>query len=189
MQQASPQRSYPANSGPHANLDEGEKRKRLDALVRIWQRESEQRLEREGYRQMLQVLGLDTYRYSIWLRLPEWERAAVVGQVLTTSRSESGGPEDPAIFTSWRRDPLLQTLPDWKAHLPNENVFSISVRLTPGGLGEGTRWAIVMPTEVIPRYRPSWPRQQDWVAWTRTYDWLSLAIPFVHAMLHALEKD
>jgi len=186
--QAYPQRSYPANSGPHASLDVGEKKQRLDALVRIWQRESEKRLEREDSGRMLEALGLDDYRYSIWLRLPEWERAAVVGQVLTTGRSERGGPQNPAIFTSWRRDPLLQTLPDWKEHLPNENVFSISVRLTPGGLGEGTRWAIVMPREVIARYRPSWPTQQAWVAWTRTCDWLALAIPFVHAMLHALEK-
>jgi hypothetical protein len=186
--QVNPQRSYPANSGPHAGLDEGEKRKRLDTLVRIWQRDSEKRLEHTGYRSFLQTAGLDEYRYSVQLRLPEWERAAVAGQVLTVGRSESGGPEDPAIFTSWRRDPLLQTLSDWKEYLPNEHVFSISVRITPGGLGEGTRWAIVMPAELIPRYRPSWPAQHAWVAWTRTFDWLALAVPFVHAMLYALEK-
>ncbi len=39
-------------------------------------------------------------------------------------------------------------MPDWKAHLPKENVFNISVRLTPGGLGEGSKWAVVMPKEL-----------------------------------------
>lgn len=184
-----PDQSYPANSGPHASLSQDEKKKRLDAMVRIWQGDTEKRIEREGYRPFLQAVGLDEYRYSAWLRLPEWERAAVAGQVLTLGRSSSGAPEDPAIFTSWRRDPLLKTLSDWKHHLPGENVFNISVRITPGGLGEGTKWAIVMPKELIPRYRPGWPTQREWVEWTRTFDWLSLAIPFIRAMLDSLEKE
>ena len=183
-----PHLSYPANSGPRANLSEDEKKKRLDAMVRIWQGDIEKRVEREGYRSFLQAVGLDEYRYSVWLRLPEWERSAVVGQVLTLGRSASGAPEDPAIFTSWRRDPLLKTLSDWKLHLPGENVFTISVRITPGGLGEGTKWAIVMPEELIPRYRPGWPTQRELVEWTRTFDWLSLAVPFVRALLDSLEK-
>jgi hypothetical protein len=183
-----PHLSYPANSGPHAHLSEDEKKKRLDAMVRIWQGDTEKRIEREGYRPFLQAVGLDEYRYSVWLRLPEWERSAVVGQVLTLGRSASGAPEDPIIFTSWRHDPLLKTLSDWKQHLPEENVFAISVRITPGGLGEGTKWAVVMPKELIPRYRPSWPTQHAWVTWTRTFDWLSLAIPFIRAMLDSLEK-
>lgn len=183
-----PHLSYPANSGPHAHLSEEEKRKRLDALVRIWQGDTEKRIEREGYRPFLRAVGLDEYRYSVLLRLPEWERSAVVGQVLTLGRSASGAPEDPVIFTSWRHDPLLKTLSDWKQHLPDENVFNISVRITPGGLGEGTKWAIVMPKELIPRYRPGWPTQREWVAWTRTFDWLSLAIPFIRALLDSLEN-
>lgn len=178
--------SYPTSTGPHAGLDEAEKKKRLDAMVRIWQGDREKRLERDGYRAFLQVTGLDEYRYSVWLRLPEWERSAVVGQVITLGRSASGAPEDPAIFTSWRRDPLLMKLSDWKERLPDENVFNICVRVTPGGLGEGTKWAVVMPRELIPRYRPGWPKQEDWVNWTRSFDWLSLAVPFIRALLDEL---
>lgn len=189
MSQAYPNSSYPANTGPHANLNEGEKKKRLDVMTRIWQGDTEKRIEREGYRPFLQGTGLDEYRYSIWLRFPEWERAAVVGQVITLGRSSSGAPEDPAIFTSWRRDSLLKSLPDWKRQLPNENVFTISVRITPGGLGEGTKWAIVMPKELIPRYRPGWPTQKDWTGWTGLFDWLSLAVPFLRTMLDTLESS
>lgn len=186
--QIQPDSSYPANTGAHAHLSENEKKKRLDAMVRIWQADTEKRIERDGYRPFLQAVGLDEYRYSVWLRLPEWERSAVVGQVLTLGRSESGAPEDPAIFTSWRHDPLLKTLSDWKRQLPNENVFTISVRITPGGLGEGTKWAIVMPKDLIPRYRPGWPLQSDWTSWTRSFDWLSLAVPFIRTMLDSLER-
>lgn len=186
--QAHHHRSYPANSGPHAGLSEADKRQRLDAMVRIWQRETEQRAGRTDSRSFVQAAGLDEYRYGVWLRLPEWERAAVVGQVLTLSRSAAGEPQDPAVFTLWRRDPLLQTLDDWKRLLPAENVLTIGVRLTPGGLGEGVKWAIVMPVELIPRYRPAWPTQSAWVAWTRTFDWLALAVPCIHAMLRALEQ-
>lgn len=180
--------SYPANTGPHASLSDEAKKKRLDAMVRVWQGDTEKRIEREGYRAFLQAPGLDEYRYAVWLRLPEWERSAVVGQVVTLSRSASGAPEDPAIFTSWRHDTLLKTLPDWKSHLAGENVFTISVRITPGGLGEGTKWAVVMPRDLIPRYRPGWPTQREWVEWTRSFDWLSLAVPFIRAMLDSLEK-
>src|SRR2546430_2936762 len=100
-----PDLPYPANTGRYAHLSEIAKRKRLDAMTRIWQSDTEKRIEREEYRPFLQAVGLDEYRYSVWLRLPEWERLAVVGQVLTLGRSESGSPEDPAIFTSWRHDP------------------------------------------------------------------------------------
>lgn len=182
------QSSYPANTGAHAGLSEGEKKKRLDAMVRIWQGDTEKRLEREGYRAFLQATGLDEYRYAVWLRLPEWERSAVVGQVITLGLSASGAPEDPAILTSWRRDPLLRTLPDWKQQLPAENVFNISVRVTPGGLGEGTRRAVVMPRELIPRYKPGWPTQEQWVSWTRSFDWLSLAVPFIHTLLDSFKR-
>jgi hypothetical protein len=184
--QNQPGLSYAANTGPHAALSEAEKKKRLDAMVRIWQGDTEKRLEREGYRAFLQASGLDEYRYSLLLRLPEWERSVVVGQVLTLGRSASGAPEDPVIFTSWRREPLLKTLSDWKVQLPEENVFNISVRITPGGLGEGTRWAVIMPRELIPRYKPGWPEQADWVNWTRSFDWLSLAVPFIRSLLDSL---
>ncbi len=177
---------YPTNTGPMANLSEAEKKKRLDAMVKIWQSDTERRLEREGYRPFITAFGLDEYRYSVGLRFPEWERSAVVGQVLTLQRSQSGAPEDPALFSIWRREPLLKTMPNWKDHLPNENVFTIAVRITPGGLGEGTKWAVVMPKEMIPRYRPSWPTQQQWVTWTRSYDWLSVAVGFIHAMLDTM---
>src|SRR5437588_2930568 len=132
-------RQYPPDTGPYANLGVEEKKKRLDAMVRIWQSDTERRIEREGYRTFITAAGLDEYRYSVWLRLPEWERSAVVGQVITLQRSTSGASEDPAIFTSWRHDALLKTLPDWKLLLPAENVFNISVRLTSGGLGEGSK--------------------------------------------------
>src|SRR5579864_3463771 len=177
---------YPHDSGPYAKLSAEEKKKRLDAMVRIWQRDTEKRVERGGYRAFIQAAGLDEYRYSVWLRFPEWDRSAVAGQVLTLRRSESGAPEDPALFSSWRRDELLKSMPDWKVLLPNENVFNITVRITPGGLGEGVQWATVMPKEMIPRYRPGWPTQQEWVAWTRSFDWLSAAVPFIRAMLDAL---
>src|SRR5258707_8431346 len=179
-------KQYPPDSGPYANLSDEAKKKRLDAMVRIWQGDTERRIEREGYRAFIKATGLDEYRYSVWLRFPEWERAAVVGQVITLQRSQSGAPEDPALFSIWRRDPLLKIMPDWKIHLPNENVFNITVRITPGGLGEGTRWATVMPKEMIPRYKPGWPTQQEWVAWTRAFDWLSVAVMFFKGVLDLL---
>lgn len=181
-----PAAQYPPDYGPHATLSEEEKKKRLDAMVRIWQSDTERRIEREGYRPFIKAVGLDEYRYSVWLRFPEWERSAVVGQVITLQRSPGGSPEDPALFSAWRRDLLLKTMPDWKVQLPNENVFNISVRITPGGLGEGSKWVVVMPKEMIPRYRPSWPRQQDWVSWTRSFDWLSIGIGFIRMMLDSL---
>src|SRR5579863_1704807 len=119
---------YPPNTGPYAKLSEEEKKKRLDAMVRIWQSDTQHRIEREGYRASIVAAGLDEYRYCVGLRFPEWERSAVVGQVLTLRPSQSGAPEDPALFSIWRHEPLLKALPDWKEHLPNENVFNISVR-------------------------------------------------------------
>lgn len=181
-------RAYPTDSGPYARLSSEDKRKRLEAMVRLWQSDTEQRIEREGYRAFIQAMGLDEYRYSAWLRFPEWDRSAVAGQVLTLQRSENGAPEDPALFSSWRRDELLKSMPDWKVLLPNENVFNITVHITPGGLGEGVKWATVMPRELIPRYRPGWPKQAEWVAWTRSFDWLSLAVKFVRAMLDDLHR-
>jgi len=179
------EKQYPPDTGPYASLGDEEKKKRLDAMVRIWQEDTERRIEREGYRAFLTAVGLDEYRYSVWLRFPEWARSSVVGQAVTLRRSESGAPEDPMLFSIWRRDPLLQTMPDWKARLPRENVFNIMVRITPGGLGEGVKWATVMPKEMIPRYKPGWPTQQEWVTWTRSFDWLAIAVPFIRAMLDA----
>lgn len=180
-----PQQLYPPDSGPFASLPIEDKQKRLGAMVRLWQSDTERRVEREEYRAFLTSMSLDEYRYSVWLRFPEWDRSAVVGQVITLRRSASGAPEDPAVFTGWRREPLLKSMPDWKLQLPRENVFNISVRLTPGGLGEGTRRAVVMPKEMIPRYRPGWPTQREWVAWTQSFDWLSVAIGFIRQMLDA----
>ena len=181
--------SYPPDTGAMANLSVEEKKKRLDAMVKIWQSDTEKRVEREGYRPFITAMGLDEYRYVVALRFPEWQRSAVVGQVLTLQPSTSGAPEDPALFSIWRPDPLLKTMPDWKAHVPKETVFNIMVRITPGGLGEGTKWAVVMPKEMIPRYRPGWPTQQEWVSWTRTFDWLSVAVGFVRAMLDAMQEQ
>ena len=178
--------SYPPNTGPIAQLSDEEKKKRLDAMVKIWQSDTERRIEREGYRTFIAGVGLDEYRYAVWMRFPEWERSAVVGQVITLQRSQSGSPEDPTLFSIWRREPLLKTMPDWKLHLPNENVFTLLVRITPGGLGEGSKWAVVMPKELIPRYRPGWPTQQEWVTWTRSFDWLSVGVGFIRAMLDAI---
>src|SRR5579863_2294447 len=107
-------KQYPLDRGPYANLSAEEKKKRLDAMVRIWQRDTEKRVERDGYRAFVKASGLDEYRYSVRMRFPEWDRSAVVGQVLTLQRAESGAPEDPALFSIWRREPLLQSLPDWK---------------------------------------------------------------------------
>ncbi|MDQ2713437.1 MAG: hypothetical protein M3Z08_00850 [Chloroflexota bacterium] len=152
-----PEAHYSPDTGPLAGASAEEKKRRPDAMVRIWQNDTERRLERDGYRTFIAWTGLDAYRYAVWLRFPVWDRAAVVGQVLTLQRSVSGAPEDPALFSIWRRDPLLKGLPDWKVPLPNENMFNISVRLTPGGLGEGSKWAVVMPKDMIPRYRPGWP--------------------------------
>ena len=177
---------YTPDTGPLAKLDEEEKKKRLDAVVRIWQSDTERRIEREGYRAFITAAGLDEYRYVVWLRFPEWERSVVVGQVITLRRSESGAPEDPALFSVWRRDPLLKSMPDWKIHLPDENVFNIAVRITPGGLGQGTKWVIMMPREMIPRYRPGWPTQEQWVTWTHSFDWLAIAVGFIRAMLDSL---
>ena len=181
-----PALQYPPNYGPYANLGEEEKKKRLDAMVRIWQSDTKRRIEREGYREFIKATGLDEYRFSVWLRFPEWERSAVVGQVITLRRSKSGSPEDPALFSVWRRNLLLRGMPDWKVQLPNENVFNISVRITPGGLGEGSKWVVVMPKEMIPRYKPGWPTQQGWVVWIRSFDWLSVGVGFIREMLDSL---
>src|SRR5436305_10779186 len=103
-----PTAQYPPNTGPFANLSEEEKKKRLDAMVKIWQSDTERRIEREGYRAFITAAGLDAYRYSVWMRFPEWERSAVVGQVITLQRSQSGAPEDPAVFIICRHDPPLK---------------------------------------------------------------------------------
>jgi len=159
-----------------------EKKKRLDAMVKIWQSDTERRIEREGYAAFIKAVGLDEYRYSVWLRFPEWERSVVVGQVIALQHAR-GVSEGPTLFTVWRRDPLLRMMPDWKILLPEETVFNISVRVTPGGLGEGSRWVVIMPREMIPRYKPGWPTQREWVEWTHAFDWLSVAVGFIRAML------
>jgi hypothetical protein len=179
-------RQYPPNRGPYANLSEEEKKKRLDAVVRIWQSDTERHIERVGFSTFINAAKLDEYRYSVWMRFPEWERSVVIGQVLTLKHSLNGTTEDPIIFSIWRRDPQLKTMPDWKVRLPHENVFNIYIWITPGGLGEGAKWATVMPKEMISRYKPGWPTQQEWVSWTRSFDWLSVAVPFIRAMLDAM---
>ena len=50
---------YPPYTGPFANLSEEDKKKRLDAMVRIWQSDTERRIEREGYRAFIKAAGLD----------------------------------------------------------------------------------------------------------------------------------
>jgi hypothetical protein len=180
---------FPPDSGSYANLSREEKKKRLDAMVRIWQSETERRVEREGYRAFLSAFGLDEYRYSVWMRFPEWDRSAVVGQIVTLRRSQSGAPEDPAIFTNWRHEPLLKSMPDWKARLPGEQVFNIVVRITPGGLGEGVKWVMMMPRDLVPRYKPGWPTQQEWLQWTKTFDWVGVAVMFIRAMLDEIQKE
>src|SRR5450756_92202 len=81
-------KQYAPDCGHYANLSADEKKKRLDAMVRIWQGDTERRIEREGYRAFIKAVGLDEYRYSVWLRFPEWERPAVVGQVIALQRSQ-----------------------------------------------------------------------------------------------------
>lgn len=39
---------------------------------------------------------------------------------------------------------------------------------------------------MIPRYKPGWPKQQEWVAWTRGFDWVSVAVGFIRAMLDTM---
>jgi hypothetical protein len=183
--------NYPPASGPFASLSEEDKKKRLDAMVGLWQRDTGRLLQREGQDVFLKSQGLDEYRYSVWLRFPEWERSAVVGQVVSLPApqrpEQSPDATGPLLFSAWRRDPLLKSLPDWKEQLAKETVFNIIVRLTPGSLGEGTKWAVMMPKEMIPRYRPGWPTQKEWVTWTRSFDWLSVAVGFIRSMLDTLE--
>lgn len=199
MEQHLPQAGvYPENTGAFAHLNEDEKKKRLDAMVALWQSDTQRRLERaasesgEGLAAFLASVGLDEYRYAVWLRFPEWERSAVVGQVITlrsvgTERADVTGtePPTPVLLTVWRHEPLLRRLSDWKQRLPAETVFNISVRITPGSLGEGSKWAVVMPKDMIPRYRPGWPTQREWVDWTRSFDWLSVGIGFIRSLLDA----
>jgi len=177
---------YPPNTGSFANLSEEDKKKRLDAMVKLWQTDTERRLQREGYEEFSKAMGLDEYRYAVWLRFPEWERSVVVGQVVAL-RKAVGAEETPVLFSLWRREPLLKTLPDWKKNLPDETVFNIVMRITPGGLGEGSKWAVAMPKEMIARYRPGWPTQREWVAWTRSFDWLSVGVTFIRAMIDTLD--
>jgi hypothetical protein len=180
--------SYPADTGPFAQLSSADKEKRLDAMVKLWQGDTEKRCQPEKLPALIAASGLDEYRYAVWLRFPEWERSAVVGQVITLQKPAQGDVL-PVLFNQWRRDPLLSSMPDWKQHLPHENVFNISVRITPGGLGEGSKWAVVMPKELIPRYRPGWPTQSEWVSWTRSFDWLSIGTGFIRSLLNALPSS
>lgn len=170
---------YPADTGSLALASREEKNKRLDAMVRIWQSDTENRYRKEGRQAFIVAMGLDEYRYSVWLRFPEWDRSAVVGQVIMLPEED----QEPVLLSQWRHDPLLEKMPDWKQHLPKENVFNLSVRITPGSLGEGSKWAVVMPKEMISRYRPGWPTQKEWVGWTHSFDWLSVGIGFIHALL------
>ncbi|WP_220192239.1 hypothetical protein [Ktedonospora formicarum] len=180
---------YPPNSGSLAQASEQEKRKRLDAMVRLWQSETQRQYERGDHAAFVSAMGLDEYRYSVWLRFPEWERSAVVAQVMALREVRSDEQESqPALFSAWKHEPLLKSMPDWKLHLPQETVFNISVRITPGGLGEGSKWAIVMPREMRARYRPGWPTQQEWVDWTRSFDWLAVSVGFIHMLLDTLEQ-
>lgn len=176
--------SYPPDTGDLAHISVAEKKKRLDALVKIWQSDTERRYAKLPPSEFITAMGLDEYRYSVWLRFPEWDRSAVVGQVLTLRPSGPQGSVEPVLLSEWRHEPLLKTMPDWKQHLPKENVFNLSVRITPAGLGEGSKWAIVMPKEMIPRYRPGWPTQQEWVDWTRSFDWLSVGVGFIRSLLN-----
>jgi hypothetical protein len=66
------QRQYPPDSGPFASLSTEDKKKRLEVMVRLWQNDIEGRIEREGYREFITAVGLDEYRYAVWLRFPEW---------------------------------------------------------------------------------------------------------------------
>jgi len=190
-----PTQNYPPDSGPYANASEEDKKKRLGAMTALWQSDTERRLKRKDQATLLKSMGLDEYRYSVWLRFPEWDRSAVVGQVVAlpassapdSQRQESGfNASGPLLFSAWRRDPLLKSMPDWKQHLAQETVFNIMVRITPGSLGEGTKWAVMMPREMIPRYKPGWPTQKEWVTWTQRFDWISVAVGFIRSMLDTL---
>jgi hypothetical protein len=46
-----------------------------------------------------------------------------------------------------------------------------------------------MPRDMVPRYRPGWPTQQEWVAWTRSFDWLSVAVGFIRALLDEMQPN
>src|SRR6478609_1552703 len=106
--------AYPPATGPFAHLSEEEKKKRLDAMVRLWQSEVEQRIKREGNQAVIAAMGLDEYRYSVWLRFPEWERSVVLAQVRALRGSQATASEQPLLLRSnWRHDPLLKTMPDW----------------------------------------------------------------------------
>ncbi len=50
---------YPPNSGPLANLSEEDKKKRLDAMGKIWPPDTERRFAREGAQATLQARGRD----------------------------------------------------------------------------------------------------------------------------------
>src|SRR5438046_9755328 len=117
-------KQFPPDTGPYANLSEEKKKNRLDAMVRIWQSDTERRIERDGYRTFITAAGLHEYRYSVWMRFPEWERSAVVGQVVTLQLSQSGAPEDPTLFSIWRRDSAWKTMPDWKNKMHNGKVLN-----------------------------------------------------------------
>src|SRR5438034_10778705 len=118
--------AYPPASGPFAHLSGEEKKKRLDAMVRLWQSETEHRIKRDGYQVLSAAMGLDEYRYAVWLRFPEWERSVVLGQVMTVRGPQATASEQPILLSSnWRHDSLLKMLPDWKVRLPNDTVFNI----------------------------------------------------------------
>ena len=115
---------YPSDTGSFALLSVEEKKKRLDAMVQSWQKDTERRLEREGYREFIKAMGLDEYRYLSGCGFPSGSVRLVVGQVITLKRSENGAPEDPALFSIWRNYPI-EDVAGLEMHLPKETVFNI----------------------------------------------------------------
>lgn len=60
-----PATRYSPDYGPHAKLDEEEKKKRLDAMVRIWQSDTERCIERESKKNTLVKIFMENFMKNI----------------------------------------------------------------------------------------------------------------------------
>src|SRR5205823_10718102 len=101
-------------------------------------------------------------------------------------RPTSAAPEKLVLVQRWNHEPQPKATADREIPRARKNGLNVTVGSTAGGLGGGRKWAVVKPKELIPRYKPGWPTQQEWVNWTHSFDWLSIAVGFIRTMLDSL---
>ncbi len=69
---------YPHNTGSFADLSEDEKKKRLDAMVRIWQSDTQRRMERGGGEDLPAFLKRIDFCLFLSLPLLIWKNMHII---------------------------------------------------------------------------------------------------------------